>query len=226
MTSIPKTSLTLRTDFAVSGHRLVDGQRIYSAQVLTPFSDAQTNLRQGYVGISANDTHVKHLEDAVVGTTDVISVTVNNDGANETITIGMDASNAAVNQVPTADGTGGVSWEDQQGSGMGGGGVTLAQVRGLVEDWAETGNATSIPEIKLHPNTIAKIDNAFIDASVSGNMLTFTRNSGTNPDTETLVAVPSGGTTAQFLVKLSDTDGDVGWMTLDLSRFLRLPVAP
>ena len=222
MTSILKTSLTLRTDFAVNGHRLVDGQRIYSAQVLTPFSDAQTNLRQGYVGISANDTHVKHLEDAVVGTADVISVTVNNDGANETITIGLDASNANANQVPTADGSGGVSWEDQQGSGMGGG-VTLAQVRGVVEDWAETGNPTSIPENKLHPNTIAKIDNAFIDASVSGNMLTFTRNSGTSPDVETLVAVPNGGATGQFLVKLSATDGDVGWSTVDLSRFLRLP---
>ena len=83
MTSQLKTSVTIN-DNAVQ-----DGQTIDAADVTTAFDDAQSELREGWVGVSANDANVKHLEDAIVGGTGITATTVD-DGADETVSIAVD----------------------------------------------------------------------------------------------------------------------------------------
>lgn len=83
MTSQLKTSVT------VNDSAVVDGQTIDAADVTVAFDDVQTELQQGWSRVSANDTHVKHLEDAVTGGTG-ISVSTANDGANETLSVAVD----------------------------------------------------------------------------------------------------------------------------------------
>lgn len=170
MTAKLKTAVTLRTDFAVSGHRMVDGQRIYAAQVLTPFSDTQDELRGGFLSVSPNDTHVKHLEDALTGATGEIAITVNNDGANETITIGLSSGTATSGQVFTADGSGGGSWQDQQGSG----GMGVTTFRALTDTpGTYGGQGGRLMRLNTAATALEFIDNAalvaIIDAAVGHN---------------------------------------------------------
>lgn len=83
MTSQNKTLVTIN-DNAVQ-----DGQTIDAADVTTAFDDAQTELQNGWSRVSANDTNVKHLEDAIVGGTGITATTVD-DGADETVSIAVD----------------------------------------------------------------------------------------------------------------------------------------
>lgn len=82
MTSQAKTSVTIN-DSAVA-----DGQTIDAADVTVAFDDVQTELQEGWSRVSANDTNVKHLEDAITAGTG-ISITTNNDGADETLSIAV-----------------------------------------------------------------------------------------------------------------------------------------
>ena len=83
MTSQTKTSVT------INDNAVADGQTIDAADVTVAFDDAQTELQQGWSRVSANDTHVKHLEDAIVGGTGITATTVD-DGADETVSIAVD----------------------------------------------------------------------------------------------------------------------------------------
>lgn len=83
MTSQNKTLVTIN-DNAVQ-----DGQTIDAADVTVAFDDVQTELQHGWSRVSANDTNVKHLEDAVVGGTGITATTVD-DGADETLSIAVD----------------------------------------------------------------------------------------------------------------------------------------
>ena len=65
MTSIDKSLLTLNISF------LVDNENADAADVTTPFADALAALRAGWIGVSAADTHVKHLHDGVLVGTDL-----------------------------------------------------------------------------------------------------------------------------------------------------------
>jgi len=83
MTSQAKTSVTIN-DSAVA-----DGQTIDAADVTVAFDDTQTELQEGWSRVSANDTNVKHLEDAVTAGAG-ISITTNDDGADETLSVAVD----------------------------------------------------------------------------------------------------------------------------------------
>jgi hypothetical protein len=59
MTAITKASVTANT----SG--LVDGTIADAADVLNPITDLLNHVKQGRVSVTATDTHVKHLDDAL-----------------------------------------------------------------------------------------------------------------------------------------------------------------
>lgn len=129
MTSQTKTSVT------INDNAVADGQTIDAADVTVAFDDAQTELQQGWSRVSANDTHVKHLEDALTAGTGITIATVD-DGADESMTVtlathnhqdtagggqlladAIDSETATNGYVLTADGTGGASWASVGGGG-------------------------------------------------------------------------------------------------------------
>jgi hypothetical protein len=129
MTSQTKTSVT------INDNAVADGQTIDAADVTVAFDDAQTELQQGWLRVSANDTHVKHLEDALTAGTGITIATVD-DGADESMTVtlathnhqdtagggqlladAIDSETATNGYVLTADGTGGASWASVGGGG-------------------------------------------------------------------------------------------------------------
>jgi len=129
MTSQTKTSVT------INDNAVADGQTIDAADVTVAFDDAQTELQQGWLRVSANDTHVKHLEDALTAGTGITIATVD-DGADESMTVtlathnhqdtagggqlladAIDSQTATNGYVLTADGTGGASWASVGGGG-------------------------------------------------------------------------------------------------------------
>ena len=129
MTSQTKTSVT------INDNAVADGQTIDAADVTVAFDDAQTELQQGWLRVSANDTHVKHLEDALTAGTGITIATVD-DGADESMTVtlathnhqdtagggqlladAIDSQTATNGYVLTADGSGGASWASVGGGG-------------------------------------------------------------------------------------------------------------
>lgn len=80
MTSVLKSSI------APDNTLLVATAVKNAADVKTASNSNSDNIAEGYSSVSSNDTHVKHLGDAIVGGTG-ISVTETNDGADETLTI-------------------------------------------------------------------------------------------------------------------------------------------
>lgn len=86
MTSTLKSSLTLTTS------AIADGQGIDAADVLTPFSDALNHIKNGKLSVSANDTHAKHLNDALTVTAP-ISKSIGNAAADEALNLSFDTTN-------------------------------------------------------------------------------------------------------------------------------------
>lgn len=108
MTSEVKTTPSLNT----SG--IVDGSYIDAADVLNPFNDVitVTNKAQQYVSVSATDTYVKHLGDAIVAGSGIGVSTLNPTGnAQLSIAVGtlpvLNVSAAA--PVSTVEATGGMN---------------------------------------------------------------------------------------------------------------------
>jgi hypothetical protein len=111
MTATAKTAVTASTS------ALTDGQSADAADVTTPLGELLTQLKSGQVAISANDTHVKHLEDAIVATAGQISVVVGSEGGNETLAVNLDASGQSAGKVPVTDGSNGWSWQTVSAAG-------------------------------------------------------------------------------------------------------------
>lgn len=89
MTSVLKSAVT------VDNSDLVATDVRNAADVTLATNSNLDNVREGYSSVSANDTHVKHLEDALVAGTN-ITLTKNNPGGDETITIDAAGGAAAV----------------------------------------------------------------------------------------------------------------------------------
>lgn len=89
MTSTLKTAAA--TDLDVSS--LVEGQTADASDVLTPFTGAETNIDEARetLSVSAADTHVKNLEDALVDGTG-INWTKTNPGADEKMQAAIDTT--------------------------------------------------------------------------------------------------------------------------------------
>src|SRR5688572_11574928 len=82
MTSTPRSGITAD----LSG--LVEHTPADAADVLNPITDLLNHVKSGATAVSADDTHVKHLEDAItVGAG--LSMNVLNPGANEQIALTM-----------------------------------------------------------------------------------------------------------------------------------------
>lgn len=111
MTAIEKSELTL--DMSA----IVDGETIDAADVNAPLTGAQTHLRNGRVAVSASDSHIKHLEDALEGVTGNFAVTKINSGGNEKLRLNLSAAGVSSGHVPIANGDGTFSWGAQGGGG-------------------------------------------------------------------------------------------------------------
>lgn len=84
MTSTAKTSIAPDVSY------LVDGQTADAADVLAAIEDLRDYVRSGAVSVSANDTHVKHLQDAIsVGTG--LSEAVTSGSGNEGLALSLDS---------------------------------------------------------------------------------------------------------------------------------------
>ena len=132
MTSTAKTSIAPDVSY------LVDGQTADAVDVLTAIEDLRDYVRSGAVSVSANDTHVKHLQDAIsVGTG--LSEAVTSGSGNEGLALSLDSKlvnllallpasgeiqAAAVDSesstsgyVLTANGSGAATWASAAGGG-------------------------------------------------------------------------------------------------------------
>ena len=128
MTETLKTAVTLTT----SG--LVDGQTIDSADVAVPVIEAMTQAKTGQLSVSAADTYLHHLYDALTvgtGMAKAITSPATNEKLNLTLDSkltnllalltaagkivygGVDSGAATVGQVLRADGAGAAAWADQ-----------------------------------------------------------------------------------------------------------------
>ncbi len=67
----------------------------------TPLNELLALLKLSRVSISSNDTHLKYLEDALIAGNG-ISITVQNEGGDESLLISMDASTSAIDITATA----------------------------------------------------------------------------------------------------------------------------
>jgi hypothetical protein len=111
---------------AIGKTQFVDGQDIEAADFTTAFTEADTNDQTAAerVSVSAGDTHVKHLEDAVTAGTG-IAITKTNAGADEALSVAVDAVDASLvdsgaatsGQVLQANGAGGAAWVTPAGGG-------------------------------------------------------------------------------------------------------------
>ncbi len=111
MTSIAKTSVTANVS------ALVDNQSADAGDVSVPINDLLNHAKNGRVSVTANDTHVKHLQDALAIIAGRLKLTLLNGGANEQLQIDLDATGTPSGQVPTANGSDGWSWAAQSGGG-------------------------------------------------------------------------------------------------------------
>lgn len=105
MTSTAKT--TAATDITQS--QFVDGEayEIDASDFTTPFTETEANIDEARetVSVSANDTHVKHLVDAIAAGAG-ITVTETNNGADESLTIAVNgAAITGINAGNIASGT-------------------------------------------------------------------------------------------------------------------------
>lgn len=82
MTSQLKTNITPDTS------AIVDGQPIDADDVTTPIDDLRDQARSGQLSVSDNDTHVKHLEDALTAASPLL-ITKTNSGGDETLEISL-----------------------------------------------------------------------------------------------------------------------------------------
>lgn len=82
MTSTIKTGVTLDTS------ALVAGESIDASDFLTPHNDSLAHHRAGKLSVTANDTHVKHLFDAISGSTN-IDVSVTDASGDESLTFSL-----------------------------------------------------------------------------------------------------------------------------------------
>ncbi len=83
MTSQNKSLITIN-DSAIA-----DGQTIDASDVTIALDDALSNIKQGWVSVTQNDTNVKHLDDAVSAGTG-ISKTVSNGSSDESLALSID----------------------------------------------------------------------------------------------------------------------------------------
>lgn len=118
-------SSQLKTAVVVDDSAIVAGLTIDDSDFTTPYGQVQSQLRSGQVAVSAADTHVKHLEDAVVGVSGKTKLTKQNTGGNESLAVDLDAASVPSGQVPTANGSGGWAW-----AATGGGGASPVDVNG------------------------------------------------------------------------------------------------
>lgn len=95
MSSVAKSSLAITT--APIATNLVGNP----GGVRTPLNELLAYIILGYLSISADDTHLKHLEDALQAGTG-ISLTVQNEGGNETLLISINGTTAALDVTGTA----------------------------------------------------------------------------------------------------------------------------
>ncbi len=111
MTSTLKTAVTANTG------ALVDNQSADAGDVSVPIDDLLTHVKNGRLSVTANDTYVKHLQDALAIVAGRMKLTLQNSGANESLLIDLDATSVPSGQVPTANGSNGWSWAAQSGGG-------------------------------------------------------------------------------------------------------------
>ncbi|MGJ3241150.1 MAG: hypothetical protein ACFE0Q_20740 [Anaerolineae bacterium] len=110
-------SSTLKTTLTIDDSAIVDGNTIDASDHTTPFGQVETQFRSGQLSVSAEDTHVKHLEDALTGATDRLKLTKQTASGNESLEIDLDADGITSGFVATANGSGGWSWAAAGGGG-------------------------------------------------------------------------------------------------------------
>lgn len=107
MTSTAKVSAA--TDLTLDA--IVDGQVADAADVTVPFGEAEAAIdaARATLSVTANDTHVKNLDDAVAAGAG-IAKTVTSPGGNEQLTLGVDTTGAQTGDVLTKT-AGGVAFQ-------------------------------------------------------------------------------------------------------------------
>ncbi|PSN80999.1 hypothetical protein C8B47_03730 [filamentous cyanobacterium CCP4] len=118
-------SSQLKTAITINDSAIVDGNTIDAADHTTPFGQAEAQFREGQASVSSADTHVKHLEDAILGTAGKVKVTKQDTGADESLALDLDATGVTSGYVPTANGSGGWGW-----GAVGGGGAQPIDITG------------------------------------------------------------------------------------------------
>lgn len=106
MTSTLKTATNLDTT-AITPAAIAN-----AADVVTPLEEAETAIdtARERLSVSAADTYMKNLADAVVGITNKTKVTIITPAGDEQLQLDLDAGAAAANEVPKADGAGDWGW--------------------------------------------------------------------------------------------------------------------
>lgn len=137
MTSVLKSSVDLDTT------AITTGEQIDASDVVSPINTAEAALRNGRLAVSANDTHIKNLDEAltVAGS---IEKSIQNGSADESLQLALvaklealiallpatgliqaaavDSQSATSGHALIANGSGGASWADPA-TGAGGGGA-------------------------------------------------------------------------------------------------------
>jgi hypothetical protein len=75
---------TIKTDINLNTSLLSDGQAADAGDVVAALTDALAHLRSGRLAVTANDTHVKHLDDAFTVSADFVK-SIANAGGNEAV---------------------------------------------------------------------------------------------------------------------------------------------
>jgi len=149
MTSTSKISAATSLDLT----KIVDGQTADAADVTLPFTECEDDIDEARqtVSVSADDTHVKNLEDAIVGEAGITKVTVIDDGADESLEVTLDPTGITAGYAPRADGADGCAWgvslgeyaliREEQTAGTDGGTFTAAawRTRVLTTQVVDTG---------------------------------------------------------------------------------------
>ncbi|MGB1285231.1 MAG: discoidin domain-containing protein [Aggregatilineales bacterium] len=167
MTSTIKTGLTIDTS------AIAAGQTIDASDFITPHSESLTHHRAGRVSVTTNDTHVKHLFDALSAGTN-ISLTLANGSADESITIALTGTVAAA---------------------FGGLGADISGITGVLKLTAGVASAAVAGTDYITPGGTETLTNKTLDATndVALNAL----DTGANPSSYVLAPDGSGGVTAR-----------------------------
>jgi hypothetical protein len=99
MTATAKTAITIDTS------ALVDGASAEAADVLTPISGLLTHVKSGRCSVSANDTHGKHLRDALIDSAGNWKWEIVSPAGNETLRGNLDATGQG-GRAPMSTGSG------------------------------------------------------------------------------------------------------------------------